>query len=86
MTTTDPLMLQIKSLREPLGTLARAKLDAISAEVERLRAERDAALADARRYRWLREHLPQGTINDCDVTDAASWDAAIDAALKEGEK
>lgn len=41
MTTTDPLMLQIKSLREPLGTIAREKLDAITAEVERMQHDID---------------------------------------------
>ena len=43
--------------------------------------ENESLRKDAERYRWLREHLPSGTMNDLDVNDAASWDAAVDAGL-----
>ena len=53
------------------------------------KAERDAAVADAERYRWLRKHL----VNWCPDGDTArlSWqsrevlDAEIDAARSEGK-
>jgi hypothetical protein len=37
--------------------------------------------ADAVRYRWLRDHLPPGTMSDMEVSDAESWDAAVDAGM-----
>ena len=70
-----------------------------AAEIIRTRAERDAAVADAERYRWLRvrnelhEVDPSGPYAVCDDADAlpdfltaAELDAAIDAARKEGNK
>lgn len=84
MTTTDPLMLQIKSLPEPLGTLARAKLDAITAEVEKMRAERDAARAEVA---LLAEELLDLRGSFSVPKEYRLMAAkAIDAALKDGEK
>ena len=48
-----------------------------------MRLERDVLRADAMRYRWLKGNMPPGTFGDFDVFDANSWDAAIDASLKE---
>lgn len=46
-----------------------------------LLARLERAEKDAGRYRWLRDNLPHGTLGNCEVSDAASWDTAIDAAL-----
>jgi len=55
------------------------------AEIERLTAERDAALVDAKRYRWLRSTTNSFTNNDGDRIDVKQfpeqWDATIDAAI-----
>lgn len=77
MTTTDPLALKIAKLREPLGTLAREQLDEITAEVERLRAERDEARA------LLREAQAYVLPDD---ERARRLTDRIDAALREVEK
>lgn len=73
----------------------------LMAEVERLRAERDALAKDAARYRWLRVRWGRtGEIYDSDTgimieigddpcgwtTDAESLDRCIDAAMDEGER
>lgn len=41
----------------------------------------DRDIKDAARYRWLRSHLPAGTIGEIEVWDEDSMDAAIDSQL-----
>lgn len=66
-------------------TMPRERVQELAAQVARLTHERDAALADARRYRWLRARNP-------DVLATVAWcckaacrypdpDRAIDAAM-----
>jgi hypothetical protein len=62
----------------PIQIASAVKRAAESVRAANARA--DGLEADARRYRWLRDNLPEGTLNDFDVSDAMSWDAAIDAA------
>jgi len=64
-----------------------------AAEIEKLRAERDALKEDAARYRWLRnadnwsEHGPCPLVATCeDTIYGEALDHAIDAALASGEK
>ena len=70
------------------GVEARAK--AIRDEVATLKAERDAAMKDAERYRWLRNHGDSG----CTGKDGYGGqelliderlDAAIDASIAKAE-
>ena len=52
--------------------------------ITRLTAERDAALRDAERYRWLRGRVPGGAYRIMGVIyseGGAGVDAAIDAAM-----
>lgn len=77
-----------RPLNEPCTEFANAayiaacspdRIAALLAEVERLRAERDALKPDAERYRWLRyrvtsAEMPQAT--------GVKLDAAIDAAME----
>lgn len=63
------------------------------AEIERLEAERDAAVADARRYQWLTEDLDirhgretrNQILDRMPVMTYSSASAAIDAAIAKGE-
>jgi hypothetical protein len=71
----------------------------VVAAIRDLRAERDALKKDAERYRWLRDHqeLPAGTgelrhgaylaaLKIAVDMHGDKWDAAIDAAIEQGEK
>lgn len=61
-------------------------------EIARLREELAAAQEDAARYRWLRENLDNTEALEelyeypGDIPTAEEFDAAIDAAMKEGEQ
>jgi len=81
-----------------MASTAEANLaDERHKEIKRLRAERDAAVADAERYRWLRRADPDDFGLHVTDTGTNSWgahysehlvdeeaDAAIDAAMAEG--
>lgn len=73
----------------------QSSIDLLVQNIERLTAERDAAVADANRYRWLREHNNYPDTDDVDsfwsdilgeCCDGQSFDYAIDAAMKEQEQ
>jgi len=58
-------------------------------ELEALRAERDAAVADAQRYRWLRARMPGSAYRIAGVIyseGGSGVDAAIDAARAQEKK
>ena len=89
------------ALEEPVpGFPLPTRLEtAAAAELRRLHAEVEALMADAKRYRWLRnEVLQDGEINEeiHVAVDSESWpdkwalvgadlDKAIDAAIAKGE-
>jgi hypothetical protein len=54
-------------------------------ECDRLQSERDSAVADARRYRWLKEHGVTLTNEGEQMGQIADLDTAIDRAI-EAEK
>ena len=64
---------------------------ALEAKLAKVREERDAALADAERYRWLRQQNSQEVCTQCgydgiELRTGKLLDATIDAARKEGDK
>lgn len=72
-----------------IGQVAKleAQIAVLTTELARVKAERDAALKDAERYRWLRERCDAADIAvfnmrglDGDNTVSHEVDAAIDAA------
>jgi len=64
-----------------LFTGASAAADIYEAKYDRLRAENEALLADAERYRWLRDTMKYRACADVLNNHMRSgWDAAIDAA------
>lgn len=63
----------------------------IESAIDRLKAERDAAVANAQRYQWLRGALANDDIRALEVlvsqqepSTPEEFDAAIDAARAEG--
>ena len=67
------------------------ELTAYEITVANLRAERDAAMKDAERYRWLREHGDEGcTQKDGyggqELRRGERLDAAIDAAIARADR
>ena len=86
--TIDRLTAERDALRSQLDWVVREN-DRLLDEGRDSAAERDAAVADAERYRWLRKHL----VNWCPDgdTERLSWqsrevlDAEIDAARSEGK-
>jgi hypothetical protein len=73
------------TLREAADALERADDERDSA-AKSLRAERDALLKDAERYRWLKATpWTSATWEIVAAESPALWDDAIDAALAKGE-
>jgi hypothetical protein len=78
-----------------MGRLTAERDDALAAadskagwewkkRAEKAEAERDAAVADAERYRWLRD-LPEGHPSECiGNMPGDMWDSMIDEARSEG--
>lgn len=68
--------------KPPLGTKPDFDL------IDELRTENDALLKDAERYRAIRDEIPHGDLGKAivSVNDAAEYDAAIDAAMGEGDR
>lgn len=75
---------EIERLTAERDALARCKLADQDAYVA-MRDQRDAARADALRYRWLRKttNWVSSKGNRIDVRESPElWDASIDAAMK----
>lgn len=66
-------------LLERAATLLREYAKTI-AENDRLKAQLAERNEDAEMFAFLIERLPAGTFEDHEVTDAASWKSAINAA------
>jgi len=95
----NPLSLTLRDYAQSAPALWRPHLAAAAdalEELARLRTEHDEAIADARRYRWLRSRFrafgasPAGQHCWCATGDIGrlrgpSMGAAIDAAMREGE-
>ena len=87
-------MTDLKQRLRDYGT-SNHVLDEAADRIEQLEAERDVLLADAIRYRWLRnggddDHgvgIYDPVIGDfCFTTWDSDLDAAIDAVIAKGEK
>jgi hypothetical protein len=53
--------------------------------IERQQRELAAAIADARRYRWLRDGATPDQVYDCTSPGSLYWDDLIDAAIAASE-
>lgn len=101
--TTQPKALELADAIEgwaDASNISRQDCNEAAWELRRLHAEVEALMADAKRYRWLRnEVLQDGEINEeiHVAVDSDSWpdkwalvgddlDKAIDAAIAKGEK
>ena len=80
---------KIELLRADLLASLRREA-ALAEQAERMKAERDAALADAERYRWMCEHRlgwfsRMAPLRWKEQTMKDALDAAIDAARKDNQ-
>lgn len=91
MNTQQPEALRLANAIQCVDSACKCSMNLAAAELRLLHAENEALLADAERYRWLREadEMADALIkSDCRgvyLPQREALDSQIDAARKEGD-